>query len=435
MKTFSLIIVFLLLTGTTTAQVGHVMQGVGSSNMSMGGAATANPIDISGALQWNPASISGFDKTIIKLDVGVFFSSPELSSTVPVFDNLGNPTGSFVSGITKDDRGASAMPSLAVVFAKPDSKHTFGISLFGISGFGVTFPESTTNPINMPQSMGGFGRIESNYTLLQIGVTYSFKINDQLSIGIEPTFDMATLELAPNPTANPGAAGYPSTDVATSSGFGGQIGILYALESGLSLGASYKTSQKFSEFEFDNTYLDNTTGTNTFTMDYPAIISLGTGYSNSTLDIAVDYRYIDYENTEGFSKTGWTPTASVSGFGWKSISVISAGIQYKGFEMLPIRFGYTFSENPLESDVAFFNVPATAVIKHAFQVGTSFQLTDALGIDALYHFGTSAGETTGQLYNPMFIANFPPYGAIPGSEISYKMTTSLIMVGVTYSFN
>ena len=55
------------------------MQGVGAVNMSMGGASTAQPLDISGAIQWNPAAVSVFDETIIKFDIGLFFSSPELS--------------------------------------------------------------------------------------------------------------------------------------------------------------------------------------------------------------------------------------------------------------------------------------------------------------------------------------------------------------------
>ena len=55
------------------SQAGHIMQGVGSVNMSMGGAATAQPLDISGALHWNPASISTFDDKIIRFDIGAFF--------------------------------------------------------------------------------------------------------------------------------------------------------------------------------------------------------------------------------------------------------------------------------------------------------------------------------------------------------------------------
>ncbi|MDC9724145.1 MAG: hypothetical protein PSN34_15435 [Urechidicola sp.] len=41
---------FLLFTAFAFAQTGHLMQGVGAVNMSMGGAATAQPLDISGAM-------------------------------------------------------------------------------------------------------------------------------------------------------------------------------------------------------------------------------------------------------------------------------------------------------------------------------------------------------------------------------------------------
>ena len=365
MKNSFLKLITLLFASTLFAQTGHIMQGVGAVNISMGGAATAQPLDISGAMQWNPAALSTFDQKLIKFDLGLFFSAPELNSTVPIFDSNGQPTGNFMSGTTADDRGISPMPALAMVWGKEDSKHTFGVSAFGISGFGVTFPESTTNPINMPQSMGGFGKIESDYMLLQVGFSWAYELSDKFSIGVQPTMNYAALELMPNPTANPTQAGYPSTDKATALGFGAQFGVFFDTGSGFKLGASYKTTQKFSEFEFNNTYLDGSTATNNFQMDYPAILSFGLGYSKGNFDFALDYRSVDYENTDGFSKTGWTQTASVAGFGWKNINIISAGLQYKGIEKFPLRLGYTYSSNPIESDVAFFNIPATAIIANA----------------------------------------------------------------------
>jgi len=434
MKKFNSIFYALLFSITAIAQTGHILQGVGSVNMSMGGASTGQPLDISGALQWNPASISVFDSKILKLDVGLFFSSPKLYSTVPEFDSGGMPTGNFFSGNTEDDRGVSVLPNIAMVWGKENSKHTFGASAFGISGFGVTFPESMTNPINMPQSMGGFGHIESDYMLLQIGFTWAYELSDKFSIGIEPTFNYAALELAPNPTANPSTSGYPSTDKASTTGLGAQFGLFYDSGTGFKAGASYKTTQKFSKFEFDNTYLDNSTAKNEFQMDYPAILSFGLGYSKGDIDLALDYRIVDYENTDGFSKTGWTPTASVAGFGWENISIVSAGLQYKGIQKLPLRIGYTYSTNPINEDVTFFNIPATAIIKNAFQLGFSYEASDNITLDAMYHHGSSGDKTTGQLLNPMFIQNYPPYGAIPGSEVSYDMTTDMIMVGVSYTF-
>ncbi len=435
MKRLFIPIGFLLLSTSVFSQAGHVMQGVGAVNMSMGGASTAQPLDISGALQWNPAAISTFNDKIIKFDIGLFFSTPELNSTVPEFDGTGTPTGNFFSGTTKDDRGVSPMPALTMVWGKEESRHAFGASAFGISGFGVTFPESMTNPINMPQSAGGFGRIESDYLLLQVGFTWAYELSEQFSIGLEPTVNYATLELMPNPTADPSSAGYPSTDKASSIGFGAQFGLFFDSGSGFKAGASYKTTQYFSDFEFDNSYLDNSTGTNKFNMDYPAILSFGLGYSGGNFDLAADYRMVDYENTDGFSKTGWTPTGSVAGFGWENISILSAGVQYKGIGKLPLRVGYTYSSNPINDEVAFYNVPATAIIKNAFQLGLSYELSNKLSLDAMYHHGSSGGKTTGQLLNPMFAQTYPPYGAIPGSEVSYDMSTDLIMIGFSYTFS
>lgn len=226
-----------------------------------------------------------------------------------------------VSGTTMDDRGVSPMPALAMVWTKPDSKHTFAASAFGISGFGVTFPEESnnplvgsfnpmdnSNPINYPQAAMGFGHIESDYMLLQVGLSYAYQLSEKFSLGIQPNIDYAALELMPNPTANPTGAGYPSTNKASSLGFGVQFGLFYDSGSGFKLGASYKTVQSFADFEFDNTYLDNSTGTNEFKMDYPAILSFGIGFSGGDFDLALDYRNVNYENTDGFSKTGWTQT-------------------------------------------------------------------------------------------------------------------------------
>ena len=230
------------MTSALFAQAGHIMQGVGAVNMSMGGAATAQPLDINGSLHWNPAGISVCDSSIFSVNAGLFYSSPELSSTVPT------PQGLF-SGITEDNRGPSVMPAIAYVYGNEESKHTFGFSAFGISGFGVTFPENANNPINNPQNQGGFGLIESNYLLLQIGFTYAYEINDKFSIGITPAINYAALELGPNPISSPSQTlGYPVSDQATAIGFGGQVGIFYDSGKGLKLGASYKSPQTFAEF-------------------------------------------------------------------------------------------------------------------------------------------------------------------------------------------
>jgi long-chain fatty acid transport protein len=460
MKSIYLQLIIFSFSAVMYSQAGHIMQGVGAVNMSMGGASTGQPLDISGAMQWNPAALSVFDSKMIKLDVGAFFSSPELSSTLP--PNMlwqpgdfgpGAPGSPQVSGTTKDDKGTSPMPALAMVWGKEDSKHTFGVSAFGISGFGVTFPQETnlpmdmsgnpnpnwdpnnSNSINWPQALRGFGLIESDYMLLQVGLAWAYELSDKFSIGVQPNINYAALELAPNSTANPTMAGYPTTDKASALGFGAQFGVFYDSGFGLKLGASYKTAQKFSEFEFTNTYLDNSTAKSNFQMDYPAILSLGLGYSTNNVDLALDFRRVDYENTDGFSETGWTPTASVAGFGWENISILSAGLQYKGIKKLPLRFGYTYSSNPIPDEVTFFNIPATAVIKNAYQFGLSYVVSDSWKLDAVYHYGDSNGSKEGSILSPDMISPSNPLGAIPGSSVSYQMRTSMVQLGISYTFN
>jgi len=470
MKNYFLTACLLFSSFAIFAQAGHIMQGVGAVNMSMGGAATAQPLSIEGALQWNPATLSDFNGKILSISAGAFFSSPELRSSLPA--GAMGPGSPAVSGITEDDRGVSIMPAMSFVWGKEDSKHTFGISAFGISGFGVTFNEETnlpvdgqgnpnpswdpnnSNPINYPQAFGGFGHIESDYMLLQVGLAYSYEITDKFSIGLQPTFNYSSLELAPNPVSTPDfpaemggtGKGYPVTDKASAIGFGGQVGIFYDSGGILKLGASYKSKQYFSEFDFDQTYVDGSEAPNTsFKMNYPAIYSVGMGLSGGKFDFALDFRYVDYENTEGFGERGWqmaynedfgqnVPTGAVNGFGWKSMTILSLGLQFQATEKLPIRIGYTYSSNPIDDELAFFSIPATAVIENAAQIGLGYTINNKMELNAVYHYGFKGDGASGQLLNPQLITPNNPLGKVPGTSISYDMETSMIQLNFVYKF-
>ncbi|MDZ7650216.1 MAG: hypothetical protein U5K54_25505 [Cytophagales bacterium] len=93
--------------------------------------------------------------------------------------------------------------------------------------------------------------------------------------------------------------------------------------------------------------------------------------------------------------------------------------------------GYTSGASPIDSELAFFSTPATAVIKNAFQVGAGYEINDRFTVNGVYHYGTSSGSTTGQLLNPMAVTGSNPYGALPGTSVSYSMTTSMVMFGLT----
>ena len=154
----------------------------------------------------------------------------------------------------------------------------------------------------------------------------------------------------------------------------------------------------------------------------------------------MDYRRVFYSSTEGFETKGWAygdngyPTGAVAGFGWEDMDVISARVQIKLIEMLPIRLGYTYSSNPINPELAMHSVSATAIIENAVQLGVGFNLGERFVLNATYHHGMSSDKTSGELLNPMMISADNPYGAIPGSEVAYDMTTDMILIGASFSF-
>src|SRR3954469_7812078 len=66
------------------AQFGIALSGVGPINRSMGGAATAAPIDSGGALFWNPATIGALPQgNEIAFGIGLLIPRTTLTSRVP----------------------------------------------------------------------------------------------------------------------------------------------------------------------------------------------------------------------------------------------------------------------------------------------------------------------------------------------------------------
>ena len=291
MKRLLLSLSFALAGSFLWAQTGNLMQGAGAVNISMGGASTGQALDATGALLWNPASASAFDKKTVAFDMGILSQSPSL-----YYNSSGSSWGggSGVDKVTKDDKGITIVPSLSMIFGNKSGKHTWGISIINAANFGVLFPENKQNPINYPPYYGGYGKLESHYFLLQVGVTYAYKVSDRFSIGIKPVFGMASLKMQPNPFAKPSfSAGYPNSKNAFAFGIGLQAGLYYTAKTGFKVGISYQTTQYFSDFQFKNTYHSGIDAPNNkFKLNLPVILSAGVGYSAKSLYIEIYNRRI-----------------------------------------------------------------------------------------------------------------------------------------------
>ncbi|MEZ6125215.1 MAG: outer membrane protein transport protein [Planctomycetaceae bacterium] len=423
----------MLTTSSALAQMGHVLDGVGAVNQSMGGAGTGMPLDAIGALQWNPASIAGLPRSEFGFAFTGFQPQTRISSRVDANAfGPGSPPATL-NGDTRSDAGMSPIPSMAVVCRNQRSPWTYGLGGFGIGGFGVNYRGDLSNPILTPQPANGgmgFGSVYSQFQLMQICPTVAYTFNNGWSVGAAPTFNWATLAIDPFPAATPNGNGaYPSAAHGDSTwGMGFQVGVYYQTrENPWSFGASYKSTQWFSDFEMNA--VDQFGGHRLVTLglDYPSMTSLGVGYRGfEKLTLATDVRYIDYANTDGFNEQGFDATGAVKGFGWDSVFAVSTGLQYELRPSLFWRIGYTFNTCPIDSSTAFYNTPAPALVQHHLSTSISAVIARDWVWTFAYHHGFE-NSVTGNWQHPAF-------GSVPGTSVTHSLSTDSFLFSISHRF-
>lgn len=428
------LLIALLFHSSAFGQFGATLTGVGPINRSMGGAATAAPLDTLGAFQWNPATITALP---CSTDFGLELLLPHstLASTV----NSGAIAPGFppvtLSGSNQSSSSVFPLPEFGVVFRPGNSKLTYGLGVLSVGGFCANFPGSAQNPILTPPPPNGLGvgPIFTQYQLMQIVPTVSLQVTDRLSLGFSPMVDLAGLSAdpgiltAPDNAAGTGFATYPALTHGTYRWGGGfQLGAFYVSDYDLQFGASFKSTQWFENFEYNSKDQIGAPRNVQVPFNAPMIVSLGSAYTGiQRLLIAVDARYLDYRNTTGYSQSGFGPTGAVNGLGWNNIFALSAGTQYKLTDFASARLGYSFSTNPISGDKAFFNIGSPLVIQHGVYVGGSYNLTDNFKLSLTYaHFFENS--VSGQFLTPL--------GPIPGTSVTSKASADSISAGASFTF-
>ncbi len=405
---------------TATHAQGIFLPSIGPVNQSMGGAATAAPIDSAGAMSWNPATISGLKSNEMAFGLGLVIPRAIVSSQI------------VTSGSTDSDAGAMPIPSISWVHKPNDSAWTFGMGIFAVGGFGVNYPASTTNPILSPQAVGGVGGLGRNYSsaeIYQIVPTASYALNDKLSIGFSPMVTMAKIALDPLFLAPPDATGIygPGTASRFSYGGGFQTGIYYITDYNWHLGASVKSPQWMEAFRFNS---QDSTGLPVMAKAYfnlPTTVSLGTAYDGFNRWLfATDVRYFDYGNADGFSQSGFNPNLSVAGLGWRSIWSVSTGAEYEATSRLKLRTGYQFIQNPVPDSKSMFNIPSALIIQNWYSLGGSFQLARNVTANLAWTHGFE-NTGSGPVVNPVL-------GTLAGTSVTNRISTDILNAGVTVTY-
>lgn len=413
------------------AQLGSTLNGVGPISRSMGGATTAAPLDTLGAFQWNPATITALPSST-DFGLELLFPHSRLTSRVNA-DSLGPGVPPVtLSGQNNSESGVFPLPEFGVVYNPENSPASYGVGVLMVGGFGVNYPGSSTNPILTPPPPTGLGvgPIFTQYQLMQLVPTVAFQVTDRLSIGFSPIVNLAALSVDPGfiTAPDPGTGLYPPMNHGSMQwGAGFQIGAFYAADNYWQFGASFKSTQWFSDFDYNSSDPGGVALRPQFGLDAPMTISIGTAYTGiEHLLLAVDARYLNYSGTNGYSDKGFTPTGAFAGLGWKDMFAISAGTQYQMTDAASVRLGYSYNTNPISDDQAFFNIGSPLIIEHGVYAGTSYNVTSRFKVSLTYnHFFENS--ISGPIYHPVA-------GALPGTNVTSTASGDSIIAGASFTY-
>ncbi len=396
---------------------GHTLHGVGAVNSSMGGAGVALPIDTLGGLLLNPA-------LAVRTEGSHFAFSAEYNKAGnSVSSSVATPFGTF-SGKTDEAGDTALIPAFGFMHHKKGSRFAYGVGFLGLAGFGADYPQDSTNPLLAPQPQG-FGRVYSNYQLLKVPNVLAWQLSDSFSLGVSLNVARAALTANPAGFAAPDCSGpagpcyFPSVNTDSAWGTGLGVGVHYQLNPAFALAASYNTEMEFEDFEWNSAHANpglanfGTARTIKLQLNMPAVAVVGLGWTpNDRLSVALDGKYINYEDTEGFKDV----------LGFEDVKVIALGVQYRVAPKLALRGGYNKGDNPIPDDRAFFTVSTPAIFEDRYCAGLGFQATENMNLDIAYYH-VNDNEITGPFVGPT--------GPVPGTSV----TTAMEMDSVVVTFN
>lgn len=406
----------LLVAPPLSAGNGHFIHGVGATNSSMGGAGAALPNTPLGALAYNPALLTELEDHRFEFGVELVATDTTVSSTVET------PFGP-IGGRTEDDTDLANVPSFAWSRGPEDGNTAFGVGFLAMAGFGTDYPQDPTNPILAPQPQG-FGSVFSSYRMLRMPAAVAWRLSDRLSLGLSLNLGWASLEARPFGGAAPDCSSpvscfFPTLNDDSAIGYGATLGLHYRPSDAWAFAAAYHSEMSFEEFEWNTTVANPdlpTFGTARrveFTLDSPEMLVLGTAWRpNDRLSVALDGRWIGYEDTQGFGR-GFDPrTGAALGLGWDDITVLALGVELRATPAVALRAGYNRSDSAVPPESAFGNVASPAVFEDHLTLGLGWQAYDALEIN-LGVYRVFENEVTGPFVGPQ--------GPVPGTSVTNTM--------------
>jgi long-chain fatty acid transport protein len=356
------------------ATTGYFSHGYGIKAKSMGGVGIALPQDALAAAS-NPAGIAWVGN---RIDLGVDLFMPDRGASITgsgagadgTYD--GNDTKSFL--IPEFGYHRVLSPNL-----------TFGVAVYGNGGMNTDY---RTNPF---AAFGGTGSAGVDLSQLFVAPTLAWKSgNHSFGASLNLAYQRFKAEgiqgfagLSASP-ANVSNRGYDD-----STGFGVRVGWTGQLSPMVTLGATYQSKTRMSEFDkYSGLFADQGD------FDIPENYGLGIAVKASPkLTIAADVVQISYSDVAAVGNTTdclfVTATCQLggtngAGFGWRDTTVYKIGVAYELSPGRTLRAGYVTLKQPIPASQTFFNILAPGVVEDHLTLGYTMEMSKTSELTVMY---------------------------------------------------
>lgn len=220
--------------------------------------------------------------------------------------------------------------------------------------------------------LGGSGRLGVDMSQAFLAPTLAWKIHRDHSLAAAPIASYTRFKargfdgfsrMSQNPSD---LAGYRQDQAF---GYGVRIGYLWRATDSVHFGTAYTSRIQTGSFDrYQGLFADDGA------FDIPQTMAIGMGWQViPSVRIAADYKWIDYGSIPSVGNPSTNPgrlgDSGGPGFGWRSIHVAKAGIDWSMNRWLVLRAGYGFSENPIQSRDVTINISAPGVMQHHATAG------------------------------------------------------------------
>lgn len=368
---------------------GYFTHGYGMTHKGMAGAGVALSEELMSGAN-NPANIL-VDGTQFSLGLELF--SPDRKYTASTVDNF-FPNALYLEAKTqKSDNTLFAIPEFAIGH-QLNEKVNIGLLVYGNGGMNTEYNAGTA-----PDGTFYAGTAGVDLKQLFISPTVNYQFNEQTRVGVSPIYVVQQFEaqgLSNFAAYSQSPQDLSDNETDTSTGVGIQLGINQTINSSLNWGASYRSAVSMQEFDSYRGLFAEQGG-----FDLPSSIQIGAAFKvTPNNEIIFDWQKINYGEVKSIANpinnlmSAPLGADGGAGFGWDDMTIYKLGYQWQRTVQQKIRFGISYTEQPIPSSEVLFNILAPGVQEWHFTTGFSHSFSNKVQLNAMA-FYSPAKEVTG----------------------------------------